>query len=137
MAVRLAPVLLATVLLALSPGKANACRYAGGGPSRGTKAKPRQTKRTKQGSKRRRIIGSALPPRAKRGFRSSPLTRAIRRGVRASMPALRRCFAVAPQPGYFSTKVTLSFTVNRRGSVRASPHFYNSEEEIDRLLGCL
>jgi len=29
------------------------------------------------------------------------------------------------------------FVVARRGGVRASPHFYNSEEEIDRLLGAL
>ncbi len=29
------------------------------------------------------------------------------------------------------------FTVERRGGVRASPHFYNSEEEIDRLLAAL
>jgi selenocysteine lyase/cysteine desulfurase len=29
------------------------------------------------------------------------------------------------------------FVVARRGGVRASPHFYNSEEEIDRLLAIL
>jgi cysteine desulfurase/selenocysteine lyase len=29
------------------------------------------------------------------------------------------------------------FVVARRGGVRASPHFYNSEEEIDRLVGAL
>jgi selenocysteine lyase/cysteine desulfurase len=29
------------------------------------------------------------------------------------------------------------FTIERRGGVRASPHFYNSEAEIDRLLSAL
>ena len=29
------------------------------------------------------------------------------------------------------------FVVERRGGVRASPHFYNSEDEIDRLLATL
>jgi selenocysteine lyase/cysteine desulfurase len=29
------------------------------------------------------------------------------------------------------------FVTERRGGVRASPHFYNSEDEIDRLLAAL
>jgi selenocysteine lyase/cysteine desulfurase len=29
------------------------------------------------------------------------------------------------------------FVIERRGGVRASPHFYNSEDEIDRLLAAL
>ena len=29
------------------------------------------------------------------------------------------------------------FTVARRGGVRASPHFYNDEDDVDRLLQAL
>jgi selenocysteine lyase/cysteine desulfurase len=34
----------------------------------------------------------------------------------------------------FAEKV---FAIERRGGVRASPHFYNSEDEVDRLLAAL